>query len=165
MSGDRGQQVLPRPATLFTAAKHGDVLARVLLLTFAMLLLPAVPPALAGERLSTTGARLAHVVLQPGVAPDLRRAIDLGGDLPTATYVSARTVGGQLLARTRNGYWLPWSGREEDLADNGFTAAGGTLEFKLLKEPLPEAALPLTVTVGYRTPAGVKFGMFEIRAP
>ncbi len=163
MSGDRGRQVLPRPATLFNAAKHGDALALVAVLTFAVLMF-AARPALAGERLSATGARLAHVVLQPS-APDLRRAVELDGDVPTATYVTARTVGGALMVRMRNGYWLPWSGHEEDLADNGFAATGGTLEFKLLKESLPVAALPITVTIGYRTAAGVKFGMFEIRAP
>lgn len=122
------------------------------------------PAALAGESLTTEGAWLQHVVLPAG-APDLRRSVDLNGDQPIATYVTARTAGGAMLMRTRNGYWLPWSGRVEDLADNGFAASAGTLEFKLTKETLPAQTLPLTVTVGYRTAAGVKFGMFEIRAP
>ncbi len=130
----------------------------------AAALLPAATPAYAADKLTLTGARLLHVVPPTG-GGDLRRSVDLGGDVPTATYVSARTRGGALMVRTRAGYWLPWSGREEDLADNGFTAAGGTLEFKLMKESLPEAALPITITIGYRTSAGLKFGIFEIRAP
>ncbi len=163
MSGDWGEQVLSRPATPFNAVLHWDAPALAILLTFAALVF-APASARAGEQLSATGARLAHVVLQSG-APDLRRAVDLGGDAPSATYVTARTAGGAMLMRTRHGYWLPWSGREGDLADNGFAASGGTLEFKLLKESLPAASLPVTVTIGYRTAAGVKFGWFEIRAP
>lgn len=130
----------------------------------AVALLPVALLAETADKLTLTGARLSHVVL-PSSGADLRRAVDLGGDVPTATYVSARTRGGALMVRTRGGYWLPWSGHAEDLADNGFAAAGGMLEFKVLKESLPEAALPITVTIGYRTAAGVKFGMFEIRAP
>ena len=66
--------------------------------------------------------------------------------------------------RTRQGYWLPWSGREDDLLDVGFVPRSGQLEYKLLKEDLPTPQLPVTVTVGYRTAAGVKFGFFELRA-
>ncbi|MGQ0676342.1 MAG: hypothetical protein ACT4N4_09720 [Rhodospirillales bacterium] len=163
MSGDWGEKVLPRPKTPSNAVLHRDAPALAVLLAFAILVL-APTQSRAGEQLSAAGARLAHVVMQPGV-PDLRRAIDLNGDQPIATYVTARTVGGALMMRTRHGYWLPWSGREDDLVDNGFTASGGMLEFKLLKESLPSVSLPVTVTVAYRTAAGVKFGMFEIRAP
>jgi hypothetical protein len=163
MSGDRGQHVLSRPEPLCTAVPHRDAPALATLLACAVLIFFAWP-AFAGEQLTLAGARLSHVVAQSG-AFDLRRSVDLGGDQPTATYVAARTAGGAMLMRTRTGYWLPWSGREEDLADNGFAASGGTLEFKLMKESLPGAALPMTVTIAYRTAAGVKFGMFEIRAP
>jgi hypothetical protein len=162
MSGDRGQHVLPRPETLCTAVPHRDAPALALLACAVLIFLGR--PALAGEQLTLAGARLSPVVAQSG-AIDLRRSVDLGGDQPTATYVAARTAGGAMLMRTRAGYWLPWSGREEDLADNGFAASGGTIEFKLTKESLPAAALPLTVTIAYRTAAGVKFGLFEIRAP
>jgi hypothetical protein len=161
MSGHRGQ-VLPRPAKLFAAIPRGYASAFALLLAAAFFACP--PPAQAAEKLSLPGARLEHAVLPPGGA-DLRRSVDLGGDAPSATYVTARTRGGAMMQRTRHGYWLPWSGREEDLADNGFAASGGALEFKVLKEALPETALPITVTLGYRTAVGVKFGMFEIRAP
>jgi hypothetical protein len=165
MSGDRGQHVLPRPATLCTAVAHRDGPAAAILLFCAFVIFILLAwPARAGDQLTLAGARLSHVVAQSG-ACDLRRSVDLGGDQPTATYVAARTAGGALLMRTRAGYWLTWSGREEDLTDNGFAASNGALEFKLVKESLPAAALPMTVTIAYRTAAGVKFGMFEIRAP
>lgn len=161
MSGDWGQ-VLTRPKALFTAAFRQGTPALAILLA-CIFLPPLASNALAGDTLSATGTRLSPVVMPAGVA-DLRRTVDLGADQPTATYVTARTLGGALLKRTRNGYWLPWSGREEDLADNGFTAADGKLEFKLLKEAVPAAQLPMTITIGYRTAAGLKYGLFEITA-
>lgn len=160
MSGDWGQ-VLTRPKALFDAAFRQGTPAVAILLVFILLPL-MTPAALAGDTLTAQGARLSPIFMPSGSA-DLRRSVDLGADQPAATYVTARTLGGALLARNRNGYWLPWSGREEDLADNGFTAADGKLEFKLLKEAIPAAQLPMTVTIGYRTSAGLKFGMFEIR--
>lgn len=161
MSGDWGQ-VLTRPKARINAALRRGTPALAILLA-CCLLLPASPAALAGDTLTAKGARLTPIFM-PASGADLRRSVDLGADQPIATYVTARTVGGALLVRTRNGYWLPWSGREEDLADNGFTAANGALEFKLLKEAIPASNLPMTVTIGYRTAAGMKFGMFEVRA-
>lgn len=118
----------------------------------------------AGDVLTTAGARLEPSFVQPGVPSDVRRVVALNGDVPLATYLTARSVSGANLVRTRQGYWLPWSGRVEDLADAGFQAQSGTIEFKLLKEELSRAQLPITVSVGYRAASGVKFGTFEIRA-
>jgi hypothetical protein len=127
--------------------------------------LPAFPvPAFAGDTLSDKGVRLTAVSVSPG-AQDIRRSVDLGGDQPIASYVTARSPAGAMLMRTRQGYWLPWSGRSEELIDTGVTATGGTLEFKILKEELAAAHLPITVSIGYRTAAGLsKFGTFDITA-
>ena len=160
MSGNWGQ-VLTRPRARFNAAFLWGTSALAVLLALVVLALTA-PTALAGDTLTAQGARLSSMFMPSGVA-DLRRSVDLGADQPTATYVTARTLGGALVVRTRNGHWLPWSGREADLADNGFAPADGRLEFKLLKEAIPAAELPMTVTIGYRTSAGLKFGIFEIR--
>ncbi|MCC6466877.1 MAG: hypothetical protein IT563_01035 [Alphaproteobacteria bacterium] len=124
----------------------------------------AATGALAGDRLAVGGVALTPIVIQPGAATDIRRAVELNGDQPLATYVTASSRSGETLARTRQGYWLPWTGREEDLSDAGFTAKSGLLEFKLAKEDFAAAALPITVSIGYRTAAGIKFGSFEIRA-
>ena len=95
---------------------------------------------------------------------DIRRVVTLNGDAPLVTYATARNVSGANFVRTRQGYWLPWSGRTEDLLDAGFQAQSGSIEFKLLKEELPRAQLPITVSIGYRAASGIKFDTFEIRA-
>ena len=107
---------------------------------------------------AASGRKIAHRPV------DLRRVVSLNGDQPLATYMTAHNASGAQLVRTRQGYWLPWSGREEDLSDVGLTPQSGTLEYKLLKEDLPTVQLPITVAIGYRTAQGVKFGVFEIRA-
>ena len=119
--------------------------------------------AAAGDTLSDKGVRLSAVSVGPG-AQDIRRSVDLGGDQPIASYVTARSPAGAMLMRTRQGYWLPWTGRNEDLSDTGATAKDGTLEFKILKEELTAASLPITVSIGYRSAAGLKFGTFDITA-
>jgi hypothetical protein len=152
-----------REASTATAAQ---IRAAAAVVCLALAGLPgfAALPARAGDVLKPGGATLSPVVIQPGVANDVRRAVDLNGDRPLASYITAQSASGAMLVRTRQGYWLPWSGREEDLADAGLSPRGDVLEFKLLKEDLPAAALPITVSIGYRTAAGIKFGTFEIRA-
>jgi len=118
----------------------------------------------AADVLTVEGTALEPILIQPGTMADIRRTVALGGDQPSATYVTARSAAGANLVRTRQGYWLPWSGREADLVDAGFAAQSGALEFKLAKESLPASQLPITVSIGYRTATGVKFGMFEVRA-
>lgn len=124
----------------------------------------AHPVAHAADVLTADGASLSASVVKPGIPTDLRRVVTLNGDQPIATYITAHNASGTQFVRTRQGYWLPWSGREEDLSDIGLTAQSGTLEYKLLKEDLPAVQLPVTVAIGYRTAQGLKFGVFEIRA-
>lgn len=120
--------------------------------------------AAAGDTLKIGGTSLTPIVVQRGAPVDVRRSVDLNGDQPLASYVTAIGRSNEQFIRTRQGYWLPWSGREEDLTDAGFAAKSGTLEFKLAKEDFAGVLLPVTVTIGYRTAAGIKFGSFEIQA-
>lgn len=163
MLGVSHRQVVSAPgASVGTMRRKRRVAAGLALLAFGGL--PAFAlPATAGDALSSAGVRLAAVAVGPG-SQDIRRSVDLAGDQPLATYVTARTASGAMLMRTRQGYWLPWSGRAEELSDTGTAAKNGALEFKILKEELTAASLPVTVTVGYRTAAGLKFGTFEIIA-
>jgi hypothetical protein len=139
-------------------------LAMTAVVSLAFGSLPAfASTASAGDTLSESGARLSAIAVSPG-AQDVRRSVDLSGDQPIASYVTARSPAGAMLMRTRQGYWLPWSGRTEELSDTGASAKDGKLEFKILKEDLGAASLPITVSIGYRTAAGVKFGTFDITA-
>lgn len=149
-------------ASVGTMRRKRRVAAGLAFLAFGGLPAFAIP-AVAGDALSSAGGRLSAVAVGPGLQ-DIRRSVDLAGDQPLAAYVTARTASGAMLMRTRQGYWLPWSGRAEDLSDTGAAAKNNALEFKILKEELAAASLPITVTVGYRTAAEVKFGTFEIIA-
>lgn len=152
-----------RHALSATASRLRDAAAVALLLAVG---LPGFTASAvqAGDVLTLDGARLEPVLVSTGVAVDIRRMVTLNGDVPLVTYATARNVSGANFVRTRQGYWLPWSGRAEDLLDAGFQAQSGSIEFKLLKEDLPRAQLPITVSIGYRAASGIKFGTFEIRA-
>ncbi len=163
MLGVINRQVISAPgAPVGTERRKRCAAAGLALLAFGGLPAFAMPAA-AAEALTSAGVRLPAVVVSPG-SQDIRRSVDLAGDQPVASYVSARTASGAMLMRTRQGYWLPWSGRTEELSDAGATVQGGALEFKILKEELTASSLPITVSIGYRTAAGLKFGTFEIIA-
>ncbi len=152
-----------RSAPLFSAAQRRAAAA------VAFVLVAGLPgfttqAAYAADVLTVVGASLDPSFVKTSITVDVRRVVTLNGDQPIATYMTARNVSGTQLVRTRQGYWLPWTGRAEDLADAGLTAQSGTLEYKLLKEDLSGAQLPITVSIGYRTAQGIKFGTFEIRA-
>jgi len=157
------QATTTREASTVTALRLRSVLA-VACLAIGGLPGFAIPAAVAGDTLKLGGANLTPIIIQRGVPADIRRAVDLNGDQPLASYVTAIGRTNENFVRTRHGYWLPWTGREDDLTDSGFTAKSGVLEFKLAKEDFAGVMLPVTVTIGYRTAAGIKFGSFEIQA-
>lgn len=157
------QASLARHALTATASRLRDAATVALLLAVG---LPGFTASAvqAGDVLTLDGARLDPIMVPAGVPADIRRVVTLNGDVPLVTYATARSVSGASYVRTRQGYWLPWSGRAEDLLDAGFQAQSGSIEFKLLKEELPRTHLPITVSIGYRAASGIKFGTFEIRA-
>ena len=149
------------PSTTASRLRGGVVAALLLAVSLPSVTATAVQ---AGDVLTSGGVALTPILLQAGVPTDVRRAINLNGDQPIAVYVMASGSTGTRYVRTRQGYWLPWSGRIEDLVDAGFAPQGGQIEYKLVKEELPRSQLPITVTVAYRTAAEIKFGFFELRS-
>lgn len=115
----------------------------------------------AAESLTAQGARLANIRVAPAAA-NVSRTIALGGDAPTATYVTAHMPDGRALQRTNLGYWQPWDGDPDSLVDNGFSPVGGNLTFKILKEDISARFFPITITLAYRVGDQVKFGVFQI---
>ena len=120
----------------------------------------AIGPA-AAETLSVEGAWLQGVTVAPATA-NLSRTIELDGDVPTATHVTAHMPDGRALQRTNLGYWQPWDGDASKLVDNGFKPAGGSLTYKILKEDISARFFPITVTVAYRVGSQLKFGVFQV---
>jgi hypothetical protein len=116
------------------------------------------PPA----RLTAEGVMLSRIPVTVTSAVVERQVQLDAGEAVTGTYVSLRTNDGRYLQRNNDGYWLPWSGRENTLADNRFQPVGNLLTFKVLKQDISDQSFPLTVSIAYRTAAGVKFGMFEV---
>jgi hypothetical protein len=118
--------------------------------------------AAAQDRLTTQGVMLSRVNVTVSNAV-VQRTVQLdAGEAVSATYVSMRTNDGRYLQRTNEGYWMPWSGGQAALADNRLQPVGNLLTFKVLKQDLSDQSFPLTITISYRTAAGVKFGMFEV---
>ena len=105
----------------------------------------------------------------PPVTVDIKQAslnlqIDLGKDIPLETFVTAHTPAGNVLQRTNLGYWIPWSGRINDLVNNFSTQHGKQIHFKILKdENLSKELFPIRIMVAYKTAAEFKFGVFELQ--
>lgn len=115
----------------------------------------------APQRLSVDGVRLGTITLAPGVSR-LDVTIDLGGDVPTATYVIAHNPTNQALQRTNDGYWIPWDSKVASLVDNHFAPAGGKLTYKLVAEDLSGAFFPLSFTLAYRVGDEFKYGVIAV---
>ena len=115
----------------------------------------------AAETLTEAGSVLAGMATEV-VEADVARTVDLAGDAPIATYVTAHMPDGKALQRTNLGYWVPWNGRVDELIDNHFTPSGDTLTFNILNEDISGQFFPITITLAYRTAAGLKFGVFQL---
>jgi hypothetical protein len=132
------------------------------LLATSLLVCGVAGGALAGDKLTLAGIYLGEVKVMPATAV-VSRAVDLdSGEQPNATYVTMTLREGKRLQRTNEGYWVPWDGAVDSLVDNRFQPLGSQLVFKVLKEDLTGYMFPLTVTIAYRVPSGVKFGFFQV---
>lgn len=121
--------------------------------------------AAAAEKLSAAGVALADITVNPAAvaATGVTRTVDLSGDTPTATFVTAHLPDGKHLQRSNLGYWLPWDGQVDSLIDNRLPLNGdGTVTFKVVKEDLSDKMFPIAVTLAYATGGQVKFGVFQI---
>lgn len=134
---------------------------RAFLIGLALL---AAPPALAGEALTPQSHVLEPARVDPADAT-LDRMVDTGGDQVLAAHVIARPHSSNaFLMRDANGFFVPWDGDPDHLADTGARPEGGRMVFKVLRGPLGGTLLPVTIILAYRTPAGLKFGQFELEA-
>ncbi|MBM85932.1 MAG: hypothetical protein CMM47_07915, partial [Rhodospirillaceae bacterium] len=102
--------------------------------------------ALATERLTEAGALLAAMDVET-TDVTVTRMVDVGGDRLRGTFVTAHTASGKALQRNHLGYWVPWDGRVNNLADNHFKVSGGQVLFKVLKDEDMSAELfPIRIT-------------------
>jgi len=108
-------------------------------------------------RLSYAGTELAPVVVDRANV-DISVAVDLAGDHPRATYITARPRGMPALQRTAGGAWVAWDQRTQSLIDNRFAPSGPHLVFAFSGANFSRQSFPVTLSVAYRTLAGVKFG-------
>jgi len=115
-------------------------------------------------KLSSSGTIFPAIVVDWSDA-ELTRIVDSGGDQILATHIVARVHStSQAMQRTNLGYWVPWDGDIDSLVDNQMPRAGGQITFKILDQSLEGLSAPLTVTLMYRTPAGMKIGQFQVEA-
>lgn len=127
----------------------------------AALLTAPAGGALAQSQLAAAGVVLDNVTVAPASA-NVSITVSTGGDAVSATYVMAWMPDGRHLQRDAEGYWRPWDGKSDSLIDNGFRPNGALLTYKVLKEDLTNRALPINVTLAYRTGDAIKFGVFQI---
>jgi len=128
----------------------------------ALTLVLAAGAAAAGDTLTIQGVMLSEVKVNPSAAV-VQRTVDLAaGEAVSATYVTLRTGDGKILQRNNEGYWVPWAGVRDTLIDNQFQPVGNQLTFKVLKQDISAQSFPLTVSIAYLVPAGVKFGVFAV---
>jgi len=89
--------------------------------------------------------------------------INLNGDIPLATYVTARFQNNQPRQRLANGYWIEWEENFESLNDNGFSPSiDDTLTFEIVGEEITNTYLPVFFTISYLTLEGLKSGYLVI---
>jgi hypothetical protein len=118
--------------------------------------------AAAQERLEPAGVRLSPVLLADVTAAVVSKQIMLDGDAVDASHIVVQFAGGGALMRDRAGLFQPWDRDPAHLPDNGFAAAGGAMQFKVLDQDLSGVNFPLRVTVYYRANGQMKFGYFDV---
>ena len=124
----------------------------------------AAGAAVADDRLhvlSENGTDLGTVTTA-GAVDDLRFTVDLQGDTPSATHVWATVGSNDRRMRTNEGYWLPWNGSLETLADNRLPVHDGRVVFKVMDENIGADNHGVSISIGYRVGDKVKYGVFAI---
>ena len=90
---------------------------------------------------------------------DVYFTINLNGDRPLATFVTARFQNNQPRQRLKNGYWIEWDENFESLNDNAFSPSiDDTLTFEIVGEEISNTYLPVFFTISYLTIEGLKSG-------
>ena len=113
-------------------------------------------------KLTKLGAILPSVVINAeNVSLDVK--VNVENEEPTSTFVTAHTASGSVLQRNILGYWIPWSGKLDELINNFSSQTGNELFIKVLKEEnMSTEMFPIRITVGYETSSGLKFGVLEL---
>ena len=125
----------------------------------ALAMTTGMTAAFAAERLSATGAFLPGASYAPGGALEAR--IDAAGDDVVSVHTILRPASTNIKwMRDRDGFWVEWSGRSEDLIESAARREGDELVFKVFDAP-PPGVTSMMVTVAYRTADGLKFGTFN----
>jgi hypothetical protein len=112
-------------------------------------------------QLSYSGVELAPVQVDPAHVA-IQVTVDLAGDLPLASYLTARPRGMPALQRTASGAWVTWNQQPESLIDNRIAPSNGHLVFAVSGADFTAQSFPIAISVAYRTATGVKYGLFTI---
>ena len=113
-------------------------------------------------QLSTTGTDFGRINVG-ATKKALSLSIEINDQDVVATYAVARLQNNAPRKRMESGYWVPWDGQAETLADLGLLpSADGVLTFPLVDEDLSAEFLPITFTVIVRTAEDVRWGYVVI---
>lgn len=125
----------------------------------ALMISTGVSAAFSAERLTAEGAFLPGASYVRGGALEAR--VDAGGDEVLSVHTILRPASTNIKwMRDRDGFWVEWSGRSEELIDSAARRDGDELVFKIFDAP-PPGVSSMMVTVAYRTADGLKFGTFN----
>ncbi len=141
--------------------KVTNIIASIL---FLVLSISATTIGAASENLElvTWGSILPNATIDAHRA-NLNIQVELGDDVPLKTHITAHTPAGNILQRTNLGYWVPWSGKLNDLVDTFSPKTNKAINFKIFKDDdLTEELFPIKIMVAYRTATELKFGVFDL---
>ena len=141
--------------------KVTNIIASIL---FLVLSISATTISAASENLElvTWGSVLPNATIDAHRA-SLNIQVEVGDDVPLKTHITAHTPAGNILQRTNLGYWVPWSGKLNDLVDTFSPKTNKAINFKIFKDDdLTEELFPIKIMVAYRTATELKFGVFDL---
>ena len=141
--------------------KVTNIIASIL---FLVLSISATTIVAASENLElvTWGSILPNATIDAHRA-SLNIQVEIGDDVPLKTHITAHTPAGNILQRTNLGYWVPWSGKLNDLVDTFSPKTNKAINFKIFKDDdLTEELFPIKIMVAYRTATELKFGVFDL---
>lgn len=128
---------------------------------FGLVSAPVAVGADALTRLTEQGVMLGTLTTAGDVG-DLRFTVDLAGKIPTSSHVWVIVGGAQLRQRTNDGYWIPWSGRLDELIDNRFPVIDGRIEFKVVDGTVGEDNQGLSFVIAYKVGPTLKYGVYGV---
>jgi len=130
---------------------------RKVFFVWVLILSVIAPSSRAQDVLTTEGTDLGRFVVS-NLPSDISWIVDLQGQSPITTHITARFQNNQPLVKRSDGSWGLWNGVFGDIENLNLIPNGNVIVYDISSETLPDIFFPVVITLAYRTETEILWG-------